>query len=359
VRRGVITYWTTASLEPEIEAISKEIFDLADHFQGSRIVSVSSQLNLLWQRRGRVIGFNRAFDPLLRAAIPLLERLTTLNHVYAEISPWIYARALKRRPTVLTIATEKGPIVPQFLQRCEFVTVQTQRMQRQVLELGVDARKCRLIYPGIDLSRFKPAVRTERDRVRIVFATFPRSAEELASRGVWFLLDMCEAHPHLEVTLVSRPWRADATALAAVRGEIARRRLGNVKVLEGLQGNMDELYQHADFTVIPYTTVDGGKECPRSLVESLACGVPVLISRPAPFSSFIERNRCGLVFDLNPESFAAQLSAAGADYDVLRERSIHSARAHFDRQATLRAYAELYEEVERARLVTLPRPDRC
>ena len=348
----MITYWTTASLEPEIEAISKEIFDLAEYFRGSRIVSVSSQLKLVMQRRGRVIGFNRAFDPLLRVAIPMLERLTTLNHVYAEISPWIYARSLKRRPTVLTIATEKGPIVPQFLQRCEFVTVQTQRMQRQVLELGVDPQKCRLIYPGIDLSRFRPAMRTEHDRVRIVFATFPRSAEELESRGVWFLLDMCEAHPQIEMTLISRPWRADATALAAVRGEIARRRLANVKVLEGLQGNMDELYQHADFTVIPYTTVDGGKECPRSLVESLACGVPVLISKPAPFSSFIERNRCGMTFDLNAASFAAQLAAASADYEALREHSIHSAKLHFDRQATLRAYAGLYEEIEGAKLVT-------
>src|SRR5690606_3090518 len=124
-----------------------------------------------------------------------------------------------------------------------------------------------LIYPGVDLSSFMPRVGAFRGgRPRVLFATFPRTAGELADRGVDFLLDAAAALPDVDFTFLSRPWRSGESALAIVQDALRTRKLFNVQMLSGVQSDMSGLFAEADFTVIPFATVDGGKECPRSLV---------------------------------------------------------------------------------------------
>ena len=338
-----INYWTTAPLEPQIEAVSKEVLELATHFRG-RILAVNPHLSVRVEDRGRVLGFNPGWDPLLRLAIPLLERGADVNHVYGETSPWIFHKTLRRRPIVLTMATEKGQLVPEFLERCCAVVVQTYGMVRSLERQGISGPRVRLIYPGIDLQAFQPGsgVRTN-PKPRVLLATFPRASEEMAERGVTFLLEVARECPHIEFSLLSRPWRTGGTAAEATRQLIAAGNLTNVTLLDGVQDDMRALYLQHDFTVIPFTTPDGGKECPRSLVETMACGVPVLISEVAQFSAFVRERACGQVFALDPQSFAGAVDAALSRYQVIRENAIRESRAHFDLRATMKSYAEIYE----------------
>ena len=338
-----INYWTTAPLEPGIEAISKEVADLAGHFDG-RILAVNPHLTLRAERGTRVLGFHPRWDPLLRLAIPLLERRGDLNHVYAEVSPWLFHKTLRRRPIVLTIASEKGEVVPEFLDRCATIVVQTQGMQRSLAQRGVEASRLRLIYPGIDLDRFQPGEgRMPAARPRVLLATFPRTAGEMDERGVSFLLDAAVQLPHIDFSLLSRPWRSGSTAAERTRQIIVERSLANVTLLEGAQADMRELYLRHDFTVIPFTTPEGGKECPRSLVETLACGVPALISAAAPFSTFVSERQCGTVFPLTTQGFAGAVESAVSDYRRLCGNAVRESRATFDIRSMLKAYSDVYE----------------
>lgn len=338
-----ITYWTTACLEPRIEAVSKEVYELAAHFAGSRIVGVSPHLffKLSWRRR--IVGFHPRWDPLLRLAIPVLEQRTDVNHVYAEVSPWLFFKALKRKPTLLTIASEKGEPVPEFMHRCDAIVVQTVEMKERLEAADVDDGKIRLIYPGLDLARYVPrdGVRACR-RPQILFATFPRTEEELAARGVIFLIEIARKLPEIRFSLLSRPWRGGASGLPAVKHMLERHEVKNVHVLEGMQEDMMELYRRHDFTIVPYTRRDGGKECPRSLVETLACGVPVLISDVAPFASFVAEHDCGRVFSLNADSFASALNAGLSAYPRISTNAVSCAHVYFDRENTFREYAGIY-----------------
>jgi len=337
-----INYWTTAPLEPQIEAVSQEVCDLAGHF-GGRIFSVNPHLSLRVEKRARVLGFHPRWDPALRLVIPFLERGGDVNHVYAEVSPWLYHKTLRRRPIVLTIASEKGRVVPEFLARCSAVVVQTHGMARTVEKLGLDAR-AHLIYPGIDLETFRPrSDTTTHARPRVLLATFPRTVEELATRGVNFLLEVARQYPGIDFSLLSRPWRTGGTAGEHTKQLIAASGLANVTVIDGVQQDMRALYLQHDFTVIPYTTPDGGKECPRSLIETLACGVPVLISEVAPLSNFVRERDCGTVFALTPAGFAGAIDAALSHYPRLCENAVRESRANFDVRATMKAYAALYE----------------
>lgn len=338
-----ITYWTTAPLEPSIEAVSKEVEDLARHF-GGRLFAVSPHLSLKVQQGGRTLGFHPSFDPLLRLLVPAIERRTDINHVYAEISPWLFHKTLRRKPIVFTIAAEDGAPLPQFLERCARIVVQTSRMVGQLEKLGVKPGQMQLIYPGVDLAALAPREpAAPRRRPKILLATFPRAREELAERGVLFLLDAAQQNPELDFSLLSRPWRSGSTALDDVKRQVAERSLRNVTILEGVQSDMRAVYLQHDFTIIPFTTPGGGKECPRSLVETLACGVPALISEVAPFSVFVRAQDCGQVFSLTPASLGTAVENALSRYASLSASAAQCARTHFDLRSTMKAYAGIYD----------------
>lgn len=342
-----ISYWTTACLDARIEAVSKEVRDLSTCFRPSSVLAVSQhfRLPLSWSREGTRV--RPGLQPLLRQLMPALELRGDLNHVYAEVVPEGFLGALGRRPTLMTIASEKGEPLPAFLAGCAAIVVQTRAMAQRLVAAGCDAARVRLIYPGVDLSRFRgpPRAAPPPGPVRLLFATFPRHAGELDGRGVELLLEAAARLPQVQFELVSRPWRGGATALDAVKARLARRSAANVELLEGLQQDMSACFARSTFTVIPYTRADGGKECPRSLVESLACGVPVLVSRAAPFSAYVRERGCGVVFDGDVDGLRAAIEAGRADYVRLSARAADCAREDFDLQATLLAYRSLYEQV--------------
>lgn len=342
-----ITYWTTSCLEPKIEAVSKEIFDLATNFSPSRVFAVSPHLALRVERRGRVFGFHPLFDPLLRLAIPALESVTDVSHVYSELSPWLFSKTLNRKPIVLTVASEKGDPIPEFLERCRVIAVQTRGMLERLRSLLPDNRRLRLIYPGIDLERFTPDGRMAFDarKPSVLLATVPRAVEELESRGVLFLLEVARSLPHVEFVFASRPWRSGNSVAEELKSLIERRALHNVRILEGVQRSMADLYRRFDFTVIPFATTDGGKECPRSLVEAMACGAPVFISEIAPFASFVREHECGVAFPLHVDGFAGAVDAAVRDYASYSANASRCARQYFDVSQTMREYAAIYDSL--------------
>lgn len=341
-----ITYWTTCCLEPEIEAISKEVFDLAERFTNSKIFSMNPFLLFKISKKYRYIGFHSNRDFLMRLLIPLIEKKTDINHIYAEIYPWFFFKTLTK-PIILTIASEKGEVIPDMIDRCKTIIVQTQGMKKRLMEKNITPNKVRLIYPGIDISRFTPQTElpVNFNKPKILFATFPRTMEELEGRGVNLLIETAKKYPEIDFTFISRPWGSGNSSLSVVKNVLAKLQINNVKIMEGIQENVEDLYKQHTFTIIPYTTIDGGKECPRSLVESLACGVPVLVSSIAPFSPFVVEHDCGIVFHPNPEGLAWSLEMGLKKYAHISGNAVKCARMFFDFEHTYQAYSNIYSQL--------------
>ncbi|WP_457570834.1 glycosyltransferase family 4 protein [Desulfovulcanus sp.] len=343
MNRPKIIYWTTSCLEPEIEAISKEVFTLAKHFRPSFVFGISQHYIFKFSRRHRYIGFNPKFYPFLRLLVPILEQWADINHVYGEISPWLYYKALRKKPIVLTIASEKGLPVKEFLHRCSAIVVQTERMKKKLIGLGIEQSKIYLVYPGTNLHKFKPADSPPPlDKPKILFATAPRTKEELEARGVNFLIDVARLNPDIHFHFLYRPWANGYTSLEATRHLIEKYQLKNVMLSNKVVNDMTSIYRACHFTIIPYTKEDGGKECPNSLVESLACSVPVLVSDVSPFSDFVRQERCGLCFSLNDREFFMTLAEGMRRYEYFRQRAIDVAKNFFNKDSYFAFYEGVY-----------------
>ena len=342
-----IIYWNTSCLEPEIEAISKEVFQLAQHFTSSWLFGINPHYRFRCSIRDRYIGFHPIFDPFLRLLIPVLEQYADINHVYGEPCPWIFSKTLKRKPVILTIASEKGEPQLDFLQQCRKIIVQTDTYRQQLLAWGVEKAKVELIYPGIDLKRFSPMkqVVTLPANPTLLFATAPRSVEEMEGRGVNVLLEAARDNADIHYRLLYRPWRTGYTSLQPTEQYIEEHQLKNVTLTNGVVPNMVEVYQQCQFVVIPYTSSDGGKECPNSLVEGLGCGLPALISSVAPFAYFIEQQKCGVVFDPTPTGLISAVEQGLRCYGELSKNAIQASRNHFSQENVYQQLDHIYRKV--------------
>ena len=342
-----IMYWNNSCLEPDIEAISKEVFALARHFSSSWMFGVNPHYTFRWSARQRYVGFHPATDPFLRMVIPILERWADINHVYGEPCPWIFHKTLKSRPVVLTIASEKGEENLEFFDRCKAIVVQTETYRRRLLDQGIDEKKIELVYPGVDLNRFAPIDRPHGIQATptLLFATAPRSVEEMEKRGVNLLLRAAQKSPDLRYRLLYRPWRTGYTSLKPTQQSIKDRSLVNVHLTNTAVPDMADVFRQSHFLVIPYMTPDGGKECPNSLVEGLVCGLPALISSAAPFAYFVEQHKCGVVFDPDPEGLIAAVEEGVRRYAELSSNALEVSRVLFSQDRVLHHMAQVYRSV--------------
>lgn len=345
-----IAYWSTACLEPRYEAVSQEISRLAREFPGSWVFAASRHVWARFSFRDRCAGFHTSLDPFLRVVIPLLERAFDVSHVYGGLTPWIFHKTLRSRPVIHTVTQDSASVVEEFLERSAAVVVQTEPARERLIRLGVPTEKVHLRYPGIDLQQFRPAAARGTPPAgapRILFCTAPRSAEEMEARGVHLLLETAQRRPDLSFRFLYRTWRSGYTSLEATRRIIREKGIQNVGLTDGIVEDMAECYRQSDFSVIPFLTREGGKECPNSALESLACGVPVLVSRACPLARFLEENGCGVAFEPNPESLCLAVSRGLAEWAQLSRAARMTAEKHLERGRLFKFYAKLYEDVSR------------
>jgi glycosyltransferase involved in cell wall biosynthesis len=342
-----IIYWNVSSLEPEIEAVSKEVFQLSRIFRKSVIFSINPSYIFRFSFKKHYIGFHPAFDPLLRLIIPYVENFSDINHIYGESCPWTFYKALGHKPFVLTITSEKGSLRKDFLERCQKIIVQTETLRKRILALGIDGGKVELLYPSVDLSHFKPANNISETRCtpRVLFASAPRSEQELDARGVYFLLESAKLNQNVHYHFLYRPWKNGYTSLKATENYISKLELDNITLTNEVTVDMSDVYNANHFTVIPYTHAQGGKECPNSAIESLCCGRPVLISSACPFSSFVEEHACGIVFDPTPASLVNAVESGVKRYQALAKNAFTVAQTYFSQARYLSRMREIYQEI--------------
>ena len=343
-KNSFVTYWTTCCLEPRIEAISREVEMLSGYFQPSRIIGINRHYQFRFSWKHRILGFNPRFDPFCRPIIHLLERRTQVSHVYGDITPWVFHKTLFRRPVVHTIASDKGQPVVDFLKRCNHLVAQTQLSQQKLLQAGCDPRRVNMIYPGVDLSLFTVVnARYHGAKPKILFATAPREEHELAERGVYLLLETARACPEIQFSLLFRKWRTGHTSIKAVEDDLALNPAANITLAHEAVQNMAEMFQRHHFTIIPFTSPTGGKECPNSLVESMACGIPALVSTCASIAEFVDKTSSGVCFDPHPSSLLRAIDEGMSRWDSLSQNARKAAEKYFSLDATLNSYATLYD----------------
>ena len=142
--------------------------------------------------------------------------------------------------------------------------------------------------------------------------------------------------------LLWRPW---GNSLQRVEQWIAQRGLSNVELVAGKCADMPGQYRSAHATIAPFTCLDRAKPVPNSVVESLACGRPVVTTDSVELAALIDEEQAGLTAQPSGAALAASLARLRTDWNLFSPRARRMAERWFGEEKFLHGYDRIYQEL--------------
>jgi glycosyltransferase involved in cell wall biosynthesis len=328
-------------LDPQIVAVSKEMFQLMSAFPESMAFGVSPHHRLAFDRKRRLYGLHQSAYPVVRWLLPALERRFDLNHVYTSLADWHFLDMLGRRPIVLTATQRGAPENTHLLSKVDHVIAESEPLAADAERLGIPPGKVSVIYPGVDLDVFRETPPPpSADRWKCVFASSPENLSEVHTKGLDLLLELARRDPTFDLTVLWRPFsrRSDET-LREVRSRCG----DNVHIHAGRVSNIQSFYEAAHFLVAPFRNV--GKPAPNSVLEGLAVGRPALVSESVDIAGLLERAGAAVRFECSIDGIQQAFAVMKRDYQSLQPNCRPLAREHFDLEVMTRRVGEVYDRV--------------
>ncbi|MBL9093652.1 MAG: glycosyltransferase [Planctomycetaceae bacterium] len=289
------------------------------------------------------------------------ENVSVVNaHQYA---PFFYS-AMSRfgGPQVPILFTEHGRMFPDrrrwkrvlanrlLLKRCDRVVGVGETVRKALIDQeGIAARRVSVVYNGIDLDRFD-ATQVRRDVVRqeLGYADDDVLIVQVAR------LDPIKDHG-TALRAFARLWRrcpsarliivGDGVERGAIETKIDELGVGDGVRLLGTRHDVPRLFAAADVCLL--TSVSEG--VPLTVLEAMACGVPVVATRVGGVSEIVSDGESGLLADPGDDAKLAEHLQKFAEDPVLRSRSGAAGRRcvgrSFSAAQMLRKYASLYEDM--------------
>lgn len=319
---------------PEAEALSQEIEALRQTYAGDLIY-----LNPNRQAIGRIpricFGFHRLLEIRRR------EARIALHHFYnPDPFPFPVLRFL-RRPIVYTVSSglAANQPIPAFFRRLAWITVPDERSLTQLRAAGI--YNSSVVRAGVDISRFSHAPRPTGDEIRLLMGSAPWTEAQFASKGVDALLAAARQEPRLHLIFL---WRGVLTNQMVARVQ----KLGLQKQVTVLNRLVDVNQILADVHAAIALAHGPGivKSYPHSLLDSLAAGKPVLVSRAIPMADYVAEMGCGeVVEEITTAAILGSVERLLAAYPARMAAAQRVGKKDFTQEAMVESYGRIYRSL--------------
>jgi glycosyltransferase involved in cell wall biosynthesis len=217
------------------------------------------------------------------------------------------------------------------------VTVSSGLKQRLV-SLGTNPERVRVLRNGVDLARFRPSNREAQRRVfGLTRQTLLAVGNLVPKKNHRLMIEALANLPGIDLVIVGEgPERSAIEALMQDRGLADRvRLLGHMP-----QDRLPDIYSAADLLLLPSLR----EGWPNVLLESMACGTPVVVSNFPGVADIVAAPEAGRILrDTTAEGLATTVRDLLAD---LPDRGTTRAYAErFDWQSTTEGQIALFREI--------------
>lgn len=324
-----------------MEAISGQVALLRRHFPCSVAWGMNPKkiCQLSW-RKGMVV--HPRFWLPFRCLTGVLQYGFNLNHIYGGPGDWHYLKAVRGHPTVLTVAVKGTTTEPALLEKVDRFIVEWRRDVEWLERQGISRRRITVIPPPVDLRRFH-LMPPPPGPFQVLFASSPDSVPGLQERGVDVILDAASLRPDYRFMLLWRPW---GDSLETLQSWIKERQINNVRVIREAMVGMEEVYGSAHVTVAPFRCSNNTKAMPNSLLESLACGRPIITTREISFSEDVWECGAGrCIVSVDGPELASALDYIREQWTANSVSARQFAQTHFHAGEFVAAHEALYSEL--------------
>lgn len=327
-------------MHPEMEAIAGEVALLRSHFRRSVSWGITTQRRLQFSWR-RGFGFSPVFYKPFRAATYLLQRMFQINHLFGGLGDWFHLQSLNTGSTVMTLATSSEVADCSLLRKVDHFAVEWPGAVDLLNSYGVSNDRITVILPPVDVERFN--ITEEPDApFTVLFASSPDRADWFEGRGIYLLLEAARQLPDVKFRLLWRPW---GDGVNVIKKMLAGAEYSNVELVIGRFADMSWEYQNVHATIAPFVDPQKCKPIPNTLLESLACGRPVVMTRQVELGKVLGQSESVVVCDPEVQSVVPAIKQLQTDWKQRSTEARSLAERTFDARRFIRQYDELYQSV--------------
>jgi glycosyltransferase involved in cell wall biosynthesis len=156
------------------------------------------------------------------------------------------------------------------------------------------------------------------------------------------MLQAASGMPDIRVLLV---WRG--RHLAKLRRLIDESGAGNIEVRDGVIADMGAVYDEVHAAVLPALEHRSFIPAPRSGLEAMARGKPLLVSRYVGIAESLERAGAGVVFDPTVDGLISAIRRLRDRYDAYQGAAQPYIERHYSPVTHLDLHRRLYESLSR------------
>lgn len=273
------------------------------------------------------------------------DRSVDLHHIFNPDPFDFLILRYMHRPIIYTVVTGVTALqhdaVLKLSRHTSKIIVQTDSQLSMLNQWGV--KGAARIKPGIHTNHFSTVYPVPSTPPTLFMGSAPWSEAQFRSKGVETLLDFAKARPEVHLIFL---WRGVLEAQMRQRVAAAGLRDRVEIISEQIDVNQVLARTHAGVALAVETTLI--KAYPHSLLESLAAGKPVILSRTVPMSADVERLGCGIVVDqIDVNTITQAVDALFKDYASYAQAAQRARQTLIDEDQMAQAYLALYHEVAR------------
>ncbi len=317
---------------PECEALSQEITALRSHFGGELNYLNPNQHSPIYLPR-LAFGFHQL--KLLRT----FEANLDLHHVYnPDAFPFPILRWLKR-PVIYSISSGVSKNRPNlsFFSAMAAVAVSDERSLKRLQGWGLD--NVFLVRAGIDTGRFTLSPLPLQSEIKLLVASAPWTKAQFQTKGFEALLEAAQINPNLRLIFL---WRGVLTE--EIKQRVQRMELEKQVEVIDKQVDVNQILATVHASVALATAPGIIKSHPHSLLDSLAAGKPVLISRAIPMADYVERVGCGQIVEkVTTKDILEAIERLTQHYKVLETKAKQVGHQEFSQQAMVNSFEQMYQ----------------
>jgi glycosyltransferase involved in cell wall biosynthesis len=325
---------------PQWEGVSQELASVREGLRGEvegSIVSLDTKQRT-WALRGpdkRIpLPHGLPLYPLLRSWVAGAD----MNHLFASAGERWLTPLLARHDGVLTVAKDTPGAGAyernaESFRRLRAVVVQSERDRDSIARFGLRPGALRLIRPGVAPAPYREA----RGPFTSLFASSPLTPGHFHSRGIHLIVGAAARLPDVRFVLAWRRRHIDR-----LRGMLAEADVKNVEILDGVVPDMGAVYDRVHATVLPALEPHSFIPCPRSGLESLAHGKPLLASHPVALASAVAEAGAGLAFEPTVAGLEGAIRRLRSGYETYQAQTQPYVARAFSPSVHLELYRRLY-----------------
>jgi glycosyltransferase involved in cell wall biosynthesis len=319
---------------PDCDAVVQEVEALRGRF-GGNLIYLNPNRRFFLRLPRAIFGFHKLKQ--LRAQ----EMIAQMHHLFnPDPFPFPVLRGL-RRPIIYSLTGGVGEKRPNesFFASLAAVTVSDARSLQRLRAWGLN--NCVLVPPGIDTTRFTCSPLPLQSEIRLMVGSAPWAPVQFRHKGIDALLAAAQRSSRLRLVFLWRGILADKMMQCV-------RRLGLEEQVEVLNRKVDvnEVLAGVHASVALATNPAIIRPYPHSLMESLAAGKPVIVSRCIPMADYVEQKGCGkVVEDVDPTNVLDAIEVLAREYEGMQRAAQQMGQRDFSQHRMVASFEKVYEGI--------------